>query len=106
MTSVHTTPHPLAQKYVKPNNPEIAKKFGIVRIEDWDDRIAGDTWPTLRERGSAPVESYVDTLNNTAHDTSVLAPAILFEVVRCHTQSTGELVLLHHDWLKDGQVIA
>lgn len=106
MTSVHTEPHPLAQRYVKPNNPEILKKFGIVRIEDWDDRVSGDTWPTLRERGSASVERYVDTLNHVAHDTSVLAPAILCEVVRCHTQSTGELVLLHDAWVRTGQVIA
>jgi hypothetical protein len=106
MTSVHKEPHPLAQRYIKPSNVAIAKKFGIVRIEDWDDRVSGDTWVSLRERGNASAEQYVDSLNNTARDTSVLVPEILFEVVRCHTQSTGELVLLHHDWLKNGQVIA
>lgn len=105
MTSVHTEPHPMAQKYVKPNNPEIAKKFGIVRVEDWDDRVSGETWPTLRERGlNTSVETYLVQVN--ALDASVLAPAALYEVVRCHTQSTGEVVLLHHDWIKTGQIVA
>lgn len=105
MTSVHNEPHPLAQRYIKPNNPEIASKFGVVRIEDWDDRISGYPWPVLRDQGAnSSVESYVAQVNAT--DRSVLAPAALFDVVRCHTQSTGELVLLHDEWVKTGKVIA
>lgn len=103
MTSVHKEPHPLAQKYVKPNNPQIARKFGIVRIEDWDDRVAGDTWVDRHARGGSPESDQYDELSRQYGAESWQR---VEDVVRCHTQSTGELVLLHHDWLKDGQVIA
>lgn len=106
MASVHNEPHPLAHKYVVPSNKEIAKKFGVVRVEDWDDRIAGDTWMTLRERGEPSVERYVDLVNTIRSQSPVLAPAVLNEVVRCHTQSTGEMVRLHDAWLEGAQVIA
>lgn len=106
MTSIHNEPHPLAQKYVRPSNAEIAKKYGIVRIEDWDDRIAGDVWTTLRERGDSSVERYIALVNNIKSQGPVLTPDEVFNVVRCHTQSTGEMVRLHNDWLTNAQVIA
>ena len=40
MTVVHNHPHPLAMQNVKPVNPQIFQKFGMVRVEDWDDRVA------------------------------------------------------------------
>lgn len=103
MTAVHNTPHPLAQKYVKPSNVEITKKFGIVRIEDWNDRIEGDSWLTLRHRGLAHVDRYTTLAQSLQAPMTGLA---CDAIVRCHTQSTGDLVLLHDDWLKDAQVIA
>lgn len=103
MTSVHNEPHPLAQKYVIPSNKEIAKKFGTVRVEDWDDRVAGLPWTEQVERHGYPqAEQYHARAQYDGHKASLAS----LEVVRCHTQSTGELVLLHHDWVKDGQVIA
>lgn len=97
MTSVHLHPHPLAQRYVKPSNSEIAKKFGIVRVEDWDDRVAGETWDDRHNRGG----------DKAADDYAALAsPRTSYEVVRCHTQSTGDLILLHDDWLRGAEVIA
>lgn len=103
MTAVHSHPHPLAQRYVKPSNVEIAKKFGIVRVEDWDDRVGGDTWMDRHARGGdKAADSYAVSSNPVPPSRSDKVD----EVVRCHTQSTGELVLLHNDWLKDGQIIA
>ena len=104
MTSVHTEPHRLAQKYVKPSSTEILKKYGIVRVEDWDDRVSGDVWTTLREQGNGDVERYVELVHQMG--TSVLAPLSIFQVVRCHLQSTGDVVLLHDEWLTEAQVIA
>jgi hypothetical protein len=93
MTVVHNNPHPLAMKVLVPKNEEIAKKFGEVRIEDWDDRVAGSTWRERAQRGTE-VDAYtnetVDLVPGTASD---------FEVVRCHSTATGELILLHDDWL-------
>lgn len=103
MTSVHNEPHPLAQKYVRPSNVEIAKKFGIVRIEDWNDRIEGDSWLHLRSRGLTHVDRYT-TLAQSLH--APLTGLACDEIVRCHMQSTGDLVLLHNDWLANAQVIA
>ena len=95
MSVVHNHPHPLAMTVVTPTNREIFKKFGKVRIEDWDDRVAGETWQQRFVRGNArSVNSYIidktdlGTPQNTVN-----------EVVRCHTLTTGELVLLHDDWL-------
>jgi len=103
MTAVHNHPHPLAQKYVLPTNPQIAKKFGVVRVEDWDDRVAGATWIERQMRGSAKeADDYV----STSHLPGLTTTPTDAEVVRCHTQSTGELVLLHHDWLEGAKVIA
>lgn len=103
MTSVHNEPHPLAQKYVRPSNPQIARKFGIVRVEDWDDRVSGSTWVERNIQGGHPeVDSYL----NTSHLPGLTATPVDAQVVRCHTQSTGETVLLHHDWLVGAQVIA
>jgi hypothetical protein len=103
MTSIHTHPHPLAQKYVRPNNTAIASKFGIVRIEDWDDRIGGDTWMDRHARGG---DKAADSYAMSGNPVPPSSKSLISEVVRCHTQSTGELVLLHNDWVKDGQVIA
>lgn len=103
MTSVHTERHPLAERYVKPSNAAILKKFGIVRVEDWADRVDGETWPTLRTRGSAQIERYVEL----AHaQNAPMGPGNLLEVVRCHLQSTGDLVLLHDEWIKNGVIVA
>lgn len=103
MTVVHNHPHPLSQRYVKPSNNEIAKKFGIVRVEDWDDRVSGITWLEQARRGGYPqAEQYRTRARNATSRVSLDS----LEVVRCHTQSTGELVYLHDDWLKDAQVIA
>lgn len=103
MTAVHNEPHPLAQKYVRPSNPQIAKKFGIVRIEDWDDRVSGRTWLERNLQGGHPE---VDTYMVTANTPGVSPTPTDAQVVRCHTQSTGETVLLHDDWLVGAQVIA
>lgn len=102
MTSVHNEPHPLAHRYVQPSNEAIAKKFGIVRVEDWDDRVAGSLWNERGNQGGhKDVERYVEDM------ISFNAPLQeRNEVVRCHTQSTGELVLLHDAWLKDSLIIA
>lgn len=102
MTAVHNEPHPMAQQYVLPSNPEIAKKFGAVRIEDWDDRIAENTWLIMRVRGNQDASSYAELASSMQAPMTGLAAC---EVVRCHTQRTGELVLLHDDWLKGAQVI-
>lgn len=102
MTVVHNEPHPLAQKYVKPSNAEISRKFGIVRVEDWDDRVGGDPWLDRYLRGGFPEADQYEQLHNQVSP----IPMAMLEVVRCHTQSTGELVLLHDDWLKDAQIIA
>lgn len=103
MPVVHNQPHPLSQRYVLSANSQIARKFGVVRVEDWDDRVAGATWAERNRQGGFPeVTKYVDltgspSLAHTPADTAV---------VRCHTQSTGETVLLHDDWLQGAQVIA
>lgn len=102
MTAIHNEPHPLAQKYVNPGNPQIAKKFGIVRVEDWDDRVAGETWVDRHARGGFPEADQYDEVSRRIHPDSW---GDMYKVVRCHTQSTGELVLLHDDWVKSGQVI-
>lgn len=103
MTAVHNQPHPLAQKYVKPSNPQIAKKFGIVRVEDWDDRVSNRTWIERNMQGGFPE---VDAYTATTHLPGLTATPVDAQVVRCHTQSTGETVLLHSDWLEGAQVIA
>lgn len=103
MTVVHNHPHPLSQRYVKPSNPQILAKFGIVRIEDWDDRVAGFTWIERHQQGAfKEVEAY---LYGTAPDRVLTGTAGSTDVVRCHTQSTGDLVLLHDDWLKDAEIV-
>lgn len=95
MAVVHNQPHPKAHQVVKPSNAEIFKTFGMVRIEDWSDRIMQGTWMELQNR-SAVAQKYVGT-KNLPGTGSVPADN---QVVACHTLSTGERVLLHDDWLQ------
>lgn len=100
MTVVHNHQHPLAHQVVEPVNTSILAKFGKVRIEDWDDRVAGLTWAEQLHQGTYPQAfSYTDEsyLQQVSGGLSDAAPR--FDVVRCHTLTTGELVLLHNDWL-------
>lgn len=89
MTVVHNHPHPKAHQVVKPSNPEILKKFGMVRIEDWSDRILQLTWRELVGRNYAP-----------AMEQNLLTAVADDQIVACHTLTTGERVLLHDDWLQ------
>lgn len=96
MTVVHNHPHPKAMTVVKPSNEEIFKKFGMVRIEDWDDRIHGTTWQERLSRGShSEASAYLSDKTNTGTPRDMVN-----EVVACHTITTGERVLLHNDWLQ------
>jgi hypothetical protein len=96
MTVVHAHPHPLAQKIITPANEAIASKFGKVRVEDWDDRVAGRTWLEQNLSGGTPATS---TYAVTKHDVPVSDALSVLAVVRCHSTHTGEVVLLHDDWL-------
>lgn len=96
MTVIHPHPHPLAMTVVVPANEEIRKKFGVVRVEDWDDRVAGLTW---HERHSVQ-GTFPEAAAYAEHKERISTPLqSRNEVVRCHTITTGELVLLHDDWL-------
>lgn len=100
MTVVHNHPHPLAHQVVDPTNPAILAKFGRVRVEDWDDRVAGLTWAEQLHQGNyqqANIYSEDQYLQQLSGGLSAASPR--FDVVRCHTLTTGELVLLHNDWL-------
>lgn len=93
---VHPNRHPRAEEVLVPSNPEIAKKFGEIRVEDWDDRVAGATWRERHSHGGFPeVLRFLGTTNegDLGH-----TPADA-DVVRCHSTTTGDLVLLHNDWL-------
>lgn len=70
MIVVHPNPHPLATQIVNPSSESVYGKFGIVRVEDWEDRVSGTP--------------YSDNVN---------------VFVRCHSILTGEMILLHDDWL-------
>lgn len=94
---VHPHPHPKQFEVLLPSNPEIAKKFGQVRVEDWDDRVRGETWTTALQH-SAPDEVAKYVKNATGKGPSVHGEHTN-EVVRCHSTATGELILLHDDWL-------
>lgn len=98
VTVIHPHPHPLAMKVVTPKNVEIFKKFGNVRVEDWDDRVSGLTWHEKVSRGNFPEANYYKQSAEFG-STAVPASSAAMAVVRCHTTSTGELVLLHNDWL-------
>ena len=91
MTVMHPHPHPLAMSVVTPSNPEIFKKFGKVRIEDWSDRVLQGTWQELRGR-SSEVQSYLG-------QAAALKTATDNEIIACHTLHDGSRVLLHNDWL-------
>lgn len=98
MTTVHPHPHPRAHEVLIPSNEEIAKKFGQVRVEDWDDRVAGETWSERHQRGAGPeVGSYLHSTVLPGCEGSRWPQQ--HEVVRCHSTTTGELILLHDDWL-------
>jgi hypothetical protein len=104
MTVVHNQPHPMAMKYVVPSNPNIAAKFGIVRIEDWHDRIRQETWIQLVQHGDQESTAYASRASVAGNVPPSTYPAML-DVVLCHTQTTGEVVLLHDDWLQGAQII-
>jgi hypothetical protein len=95
MTVVHNSPHPLAMEVVIPANTEIAKKFGEVRIEDWEDRVAGLTWTEQYVRSVPSTRAYEESV----WDAKTGTVSSLHAVVRCHSTATGELILLHDDWL-------
>lgn len=94
MSVVHPHPHPKAGQTVTPSNPAVAAKFGKVLIVDWDDRVAQYTWEQQASRPNFP-QAQAYKSNATAY----AAPAG-DEVVRCYTQSHGEIVLLHDTWLQ------
>lgn len=96
MTVVHNHPHPLTMQVVTPSNPSILRLFGRVRVEDWDDRVSGMTVREHASRGtSQEVHVYEDNGGTVpGPDADNQSP-----VVRCHTLATGEMVLLHADWL-------
>lgn len=100
---VHPHPHPKAMQVLTPSNPEIAKKFGQVRVEDWDDRVAQMTWTEKLVHGqeSFPeAHTYKKSLEGVPESTAaIVANDATMEVVRCHSTCTGELILLHNDWL-------
>jgi hypothetical protein len=98
MTVVHNTPHRFHMQVVTPSNPQILKKFGKVRVEDWDDRVAGGvTWDQRQARGGYHETEVYVAQKAATNPTVPVAEAL--NVVRCHTLDTGELVLLHDDWL-------
>jgi hypothetical protein len=101
MVSIHPEPHPLAGRYLKleKNAPEIYKKFGdMIRVEDWYDRVAGEMWPASRARGVVVAEDYA------RHAAELNVQRGSQDVVLCHDLK-GERILLHHDWVKGGEVI-
>lgn len=95
MSVTHQHPHPLAMKVVIPSNKNIADKFGQVRVEDWDDRVSGQTLVEKLGRGTFPE---VDTLMHVLVGVKTDGGS-QDAIVRCHSVVTGELVLLHDDWL-------
>lgn len=104
MPAHHLQPHPRQFEVFFPANPEIAKKYGQIRVEDWDDRVAGETWADrLAHRGAdafPEAMGYMRT-RDQVHAATGHSPAATThtEIVRCHSTTTGELVLLHDDWL-------
>jgi hypothetical protein len=96
MSVSHNHPHPKFGQVVTPSNVEIAKKYGRVHIIDWDDRVSGLTISEQNGRGGYPqAEKY--TAYATMEKVSPLSSSL--DIVRCYTVGTGELVLLHNDWL-------
>lgn len=97
MTVVHPHPHPRTMCTVQITNPEVAKKFGQkVYVVDWDDRITGETWNVLASRGVKPEDGYAVI---AAQYQAPISPGQTLDVVRCHDLTTGELILLHDDWI-------
>jgi hypothetical protein len=104
MVAHHPHPHPRAQEVLIPSNSKVAEKFGQVRVEDWDDRVAGDAWAErLAHRGA---DAFPETMGymrtrDQVHAATGASPAAAehTEIVRCHSTRTGELILLHDDWL-------
>lgn len=102
MTVAHNHPHPLAQKVVEPSNAEILKKFGTVRVEDWNDRVTGLLWTEIAQRGNySEVSEY--PISALAAQKGRGPVSATHDVVRCHSVTTGEVVLLHNDWLPSDQ---
>lgn len=101
MTVVHPHPHPSAMKTVQITNPQVAKKFGDrVYLVDWDDRVAGSTWAERVANGGSPEAATYQESQYNALVTGDLGEASgRLEVVRCHDLTTGELILLHDDWI-------
>lgn len=106
MTVVHQHPHPLAMRVVSPTNSFILKKFGMVRVEDWDDRVSGVTFTEKLKRGTffeaECANQDLDSPEVAEGCSKVLKmPSSTWEddFVRCHSTTTGDLILLHDDWL-------
>lgn len=94
---VHPEPHPRAHEVLIPSNPEIAKKFGQVRVEDWDDRVRGESWTeTFNRRSTQEVTRYIQSAVGKGPE---IHGEGTNEVVRCHSTTSGELILLHDTWL-------
>jgi hypothetical protein len=98
MTVVHNQPHPQAMTVVTPSNTAIFQKYGKLRIEDWDDRIAGLTWSEQINRSPAGAAA-VYSAQLKQPSTPVSPTSSNFSVLRCHQLSTGTVVLIHTDWL-------
>lgn len=96
MTVVHPHPHPRTMCTVQITNPEVAKKFGQkVYVVDWDDRVSGETWAERMTHGGSPeAAAYVSLSTAVTPDANPDN-----DVVRCHDLTTGELILLHDDWI-------
>lgn len=98
MTVIHPHPHRLAMKVVLPSNYEIARTYGKVRVEDWDDRVSGQILTEhLRRGGQEAHEFYKRRLDDPETPVEPAAPALA--IVRCHTLTDGQMILLHDDWL-------
>jgi hypothetical protein len=100
MTVIHPHPHPLAMRVVTPTNPEILRVYGKVRVEDWDDRISGYVLSEhLRRGGNEAIQQYVKRVEDKK--TQATLPGPHSSIVRCHTMRTGDMILLHDDWLPE-----
>jgi hypothetical protein len=100
MTVIHPHPHPLAMRVVTPTNPEILRVYGKVRVEDWDDRVSGYVLSEhLRRGGNKAVNQYVKRIEGG--ETNVPLSSHHSSIVRCHTMRSGDMILLHDDWLPE-----
>jgi hypothetical protein len=98
MTTIHQHPHPLAGQKLASSNPEMAQRYGKLHVIDWDDRVAGTTWQERRSRAGVFPEVVTYAMNRQ----ELLTASVLENenaVVRTHSCSSGDLILMHTDWL-------